>query len=216
MTDASASKLARLKAGPLDLDRIPWPGREGEFVGIRTVRGSESRAAKHAALQSLPQVDKSITAESVLREMYEEELVYQLLFYALVDPETHDPFAASAQELRDLVDLEEAAALMEAYEAHCSAASPNLDEMTAEQLEEETDALGKASAPGTCSSTTSAKPPSGSSEFRVHSSPTASSSTSQPSSERPTPSRAPAPPASMTPKGRAADCGPGSTTRTDR
>lgn len=186
MVDQLRSRLALLKGGKRTQRVVDWPGKPGTRVAIRNLVGSESMAARLAAAEVSAQVPPGPGATLLAREAYEEEYAYQVLYHALVDPETGDRLAASAQEVRDLVDLDEVEALMEIY-AGGDDDAPDLDKMSVEQLEREADDLGEASASGTSSSSSTERTGKRSSAFRVLSSPTGSSSTSTPSPGSPSP-----------------------------
>ena len=221
MITIAPSRLQLLKAGRRNRKVIAWPGRPDQLVGVQPLVGSESQQAKLRALEGLPiystgkdsgGIPAPLGAGLVTRELYEEALVFEILFFSLVDPDSGERFAASPMEMRELVDLDEAELLMTAYEAACAECSPHIDDL--EQAEKDAERLGEASPPGMSSSTCSPSARRTFSGGPQSTSPTDNSSTCSPS---PSPSpRAPAAAAGdpETPDDQAvvADSSPGSTT----
>lgn len=221
MATIQPSRLQLLKAGRRNRKIIAWPGRPSQLVGVQPLVGSESQTAKLRALDGLPiyatgkdsgGIPAPLGAGLVTRELYEEALVFEILFFSLVDPDSGAPFAASPTELRELVDLDEAELLMTAYEAACREFSPHIGDL--EQAEKDAERLGEASPPGTFSSTCSPSARRTFSGGPQSTSPTDSSSICSPS-----PSLCPGAPAEEagdheTPDDAAAvaDSSPGSTT----
>mgnify|MGYP000610038636 CR=1 FL=1 len=213
--DSAQSQLARLKGGARVIQPISWPGKPEVIVGLRVLRGSEITAAELGAMQLAKQVPDSPHLRMIWTEVYLREVTVQLVFRALVDHTTGEPFAGSVDELRDLVEIAELEVLADELDKLSASANPAL--ASTEELLEQADDLGKASASGMPSSGTSEGRDGTSSESPRSTSPTASSPTSSPapgrsSTDRPPTFRQVEAPAATSP---ASSSDPGSTSPTD-
>jgi len=170
------SPLARIKAGKRDIKLVPWPGQPGAQVGLRLLTAREQADAQVAAIPAQARAGEGAALQAL--DLYDGEFGIQLLCRAMVVPSTGEAFCASAEEARELLNVAEAAALLDAYNELLESLGVVLDTSSAEAVLQIADELGKAGASGTSSSGSSPTGPKPSSGAPPLTSPTASSSTS--------------------------------------
>ncbi|WP_334158715.1 hypothetical protein [Oryzomicrobium sp.] len=112
--------LARLKAGRSALRRVTVGNVE---LGLRVLSEQDYLDAGLAAQAAMDQRKLELTVATA--DLFEDEKASQLLQRAVVDPDTGNPVAASAQALRDALSRSERSYLVEAYLEHEKQFSPS-------------------------------------------------------------------------------------------
>ncbi len=130
-----SSLLAQIKAGKRNVKVLDYPGVEGLQVALRVLSNQEIQDAILAAEQLFKERGLEITDSN--RDAYSDERATQVLARALREPENpNKPFAASAKELRGLLEKEEKDLLLQEYYDFEQAVSPRINRMTEEEFEE--------------------------------------------------------------------------------
>lgn len=128
------SLLNKLKAGKKNVNIIPWPGMDGEKVGIAVLTEDEIQQAVFAAEKHFKDAGLEFSAATV--DAYQSEQNTQLLVLALVDPVKKTPIFKSASELRPLLIPGVKDVLVDEVNAWQQECSPRLDGLTEEKYGE--------------------------------------------------------------------------------
>ncbi len=140
--------LHKLLGGDRFTDRhlIDWPFRPGTQIGLRLLSDAETEACELAAQEYLRgrQLGAGNLASwlaSDHKAMYSARYAREVLFRALVHPETGQPVAESVEQLSTLVSRAEVDALTGEYSDYAESLAPAPSQL---QSEEEFAALAKA------------------------------------------------------------------------
>lgn len=146
---ASARADAERRLGALRAPRKQylerhWPGEPELRFKMAVLSCSDIASARAAAFAYL-KVDLGLEPDSTLNlDLYQDEVVTQILFRACRDPENpSEPFASDAADLRDSSTADERTALWDEYNDWRSSIDPAPDEIPPEVLAEMEDAVKK-------------------------------------------------------------------------
>jgi hypothetical protein len=129
------SQLAQIKAGKRNIKIIDYPGVEGQQVALRVLSNQEIQDAVFSAEQLFKEQGFDVSRTN--QDAYDDERSTQILARALREAENpNKPFAASAKELRGLLEKEEKELLLQEYTDFEQACSPRINKMSEKEFEE--------------------------------------------------------------------------------
>jgi len=118
------SRLAAMMQGKRKLRTFTWPGSSPEWkCGIVVLTEEEIEEAGIEASVRLEDARKRMDAINY-QERFAQECSVQLLWRALIDPETHRPVALTADELRQHLTTDLMAYFVDIYNEHQMQMSP--------------------------------------------------------------------------------------------
>lgn len=180
--------LERLARGRDLRQRMAWPGGQLE-IELQVLTRAETAAAHAAAIKALEArgIDPKSNTPRAVEAMVDEELT-QILARAVRDASTHEPLAASADELAAVATDDELVTLFNAYTDLRQSVDPSPEEMPEEEWGALLAAVKKKDA-SLLRTTVSSMPPSWlrTSVVRLATSLTPSSSSTESSSTSPSP-----------------------------
>jgi hypothetical protein len=124
--------LQMLRQGVANVKIVKWPGTELD-VALRVLSDQDHLEANIAADTVYKTAGISVSMQNV--QDYEAEKNVQLLFRAIVDPETRKPFCKSISEFRKLLSMGIRDALMEQVSEFQRECSPDPVNMPAEEFD---------------------------------------------------------------------------------
>jgi hypothetical protein len=127
------SLLEQLKAGTKNVKTISFPGTDQDVV-LRILSNGELQAAHFAAERLFKRADIAPSMTTI--DAYEDEKTTQILFRALRNPEdTSQGIAGSVDEFRSLLNRQEKDILVDEYNAFEGECSPQVAEMSEQEVE---------------------------------------------------------------------------------
>lgn len=124
-----ASRLHELKAGTRHVAVVDFPGIEGAKVGLRVLSVGDRQAAEMETAAEFGNAGVHYHEGTV--EAWVREKVIRQLWRALRDPENPaKPFAASVDELKELLSADEKDALAQKYNEMEERVSPPLETLS--------------------------------------------------------------------------------------
>jgi hypothetical protein len=127
------SLLEKLKAGKRNVRELPFPGTE-QTVILQVLNSQDLQDAIFAAERRFKGAEMETSGTAY--DAYQAERATQILFRALRDPEDpKKPLAATADEMRKLLQNEETELLLKEYLDFERECSPNILKMTDEDFE---------------------------------------------------------------------------------
>ena len=136
-----SSLLHRLKAGKRNAKTVKFPGTDHDVM-VRVLTSGEVQLAEFAAEKVFEQREVRLHEGTI--EAYEKEKTLQMLHLALRDPKDPEKtFAASADELRGLIEDAERSVLVAQYQELQDECSPLLEELSEERFQEVLDEVKK-------------------------------------------------------------------------
>jgi hypothetical protein len=139
------SRLASLRRGKKQVKRAAWPGRDDVFFDLAVLSCSEVQECHAEAVKRFAAL--KVPIDTYFMSLFQDELMTQLLYRAMRDPddETHERlFAEDVDDLRDNTEVDERAELFALYEDFRILVDPDFDkELSSSERGAILEALGK-------------------------------------------------------------------------
>lgn len=136
------SRLGQLRQGKRALKRVRWPGEDLD-LDLQVLSCGETQEAYAGALARFRSLEMSAEALPLL-ELFQEEVVVQLMWRACRDPEdAARAWFPSVDEMRSVTTVDERNAVWEAYCDHKEQIDPDARSLTAEDEAGILDAIKK-------------------------------------------------------------------------